>query len=98
MSPDYIETARIETQLMMEFLVTKTVRPDIEDCVWIEDVPCGPSAKGIKRLIEVQRHYGMCHVTTGNASPGAKGLVCGLYVRESAYYDAPNFLRDHLSK
>lgn len=95
--PDYIETAKVETQLMREFLDSESVRPDIEDCVWVGNIPLGPSREGIEQLRVFQDHYGFPHVTTGNASPGTMGLFCGVYVRETAYYDAPNFLKDHLS-
>lgn len=83
---------------MREFLVDTDVRPNLEESVWVEDVYHGPDQRGIKRLQKIQEHYGFCHVTTGNASGGATGPRCGVYVRESAYYDAPNLLRTYLSK
>lgn len=103
--PDWIENALIETLLMREFLVDADTRPDLEDSVWVGDVPCGPRQEGIDKLMAYQKHYGFPHVTTGNAGGsksdpppvGVTGMVCGVYVRETAYYDAPNFMREYLS-
>jgi len=117
-SPDHIEAARIEVKLHREHLASPDERPALKDCIWVENIPCGPSQEGVQRLRQVQEHYGMCNVTTGNARTAADtayiGLpssiepidtirtpesrwVCGVYVRESAYEDAPNPLRSYLS-
>lgn len=95
--PNYIEAAKIETQLMREFLDLPHNRPDVEDSVWVANVPYGPSKEAIRQLKLFQDHYGFCHVTTGNPPEGTMGYVCGIYVRETAYYDAPNPLADYLS-
>lgn len=71
---------------------------ELEDPVWVADIPCGPSLAGIRALREIQARYGSCNVTTGNASEGATGLVCGVYVRADVVGDEPNFLRDYLSR
>ena len=95
--PDYIRTAQIEVMLWREHLAEPDIRPALKDAIWVENIPCGPDAKGLERLQEVQEHYGFSHVTTGNASKGAKGHVCGVYVRDSAYEAASNPLRAHLA-
>lgn len=92
-----VQAARIEVMLMREFLPSREDRPELEDCVWLMDVPWGPSPQGIAALRAVQAHYGVPHVTTANPSKGAKGRVCGIYVRQSAVDDAPNFLSEYLS-
>jgi hypothetical protein len=95
----------VETMLLRDHLAPPEVRPDLDDCVWIEDVPCGPSPEGIRQLRKIQEHYGSCHVTTGNASgagsdpppPWATGMVCGVYVRADVVARSPNFPREYLS-
>ena len=95
--PDYIRVAAIEVKLMREHLSLPHSRPQLEDCTWIANVPCGPSSEGIGRLTMACEHYGYSNVTTGNASPGATGDVCGIYVRSDVVGKSPNPLRDYLS-
>lgn len=87
------QVAKIEYQLMTEFLADPDVRPDWQDATWVRDAPLGP--KGIDALREVQALYGVPHVTTGNASPGAKGDLLGIYVRSDVALGEgeSNFLR-----
>lgn len=99
MSPDYIRAAEIEVKLLREHLAPPDVRPALEDATWVADVPCGPDPEGIRRLQALQHDYGYSHVTTGNASAGTKGQMCGVYVRDDVVEDrSPNFLREYLSR
>lgn len=80
--PNYVEAARIETKLMVEFLPSD--RPDPSDAAWVRNALSGPHPAGIRALEEVQERYGVGNVTTGNAlDPSPSDLEAWSYARRT---------------
>ena len=96
MCPDYIEVARRETLLMREYLALPGERPNLNECVWIGDLPTSvpPPVGSAQRLQQLVRKYGGGNITT---AIGPSEDRIGVYVRSDVLDKSENPLRAYLS-